>query len=979
MDKTTASRPTSRGFIGFCGKILQKRNIGIITGIFLLNSLSFSQTPGQSDKVFSLNTPGSPMFKDCGLITRTTGNLTENLSPSCLQSVDNLYYDSDYSLDRRGGYTQYNLTACSNLGKPIKGLWPFNGTDGVNYLIAFSSNSMYQSSGIGDCTLINYDGKADWNLSQSSEMECVQLNGFLWCTDGVDQPFYLNQVSSATNSTAPIALHIGTFRNRILESGVSGSLTDIYLSGELNGTDWSIPPVQMSTSAAILSINGTNDGLKVNCLMGEFQNQYYIGRNYDLWALSGYSLTDFTLRKVSGEIGCIQPKSVQEVNNQLLWISKRGIESLGGTQITPVSYYIRPTISQIISATGNSRSQLVNGNNFASGNFCAAGNGACTSSTIFPGFVIPSSWSVTENTIGQFNLGTLVNVSTTVTNFISFTRPGDTIFINAGAELDQIPSGSPATNVTNWTIVTGAGSAGWLPKNSAFLTASCANNPFPTPKFGSFAWYDAGSPPAVPYKVPITITDTSGNVLVSTSATITNHMVWTKINIPLPVGYTQIKVNIKQNNVGDTMTSTAFVNGYNFPIWFNGCDNGGGSVFPVFDVDETISQPTTGSYQSQCYDTAISTPVWGLFNASVSSNSQSGATFQTQVSNVSCSSGFDPAVAATLGSQITSANKEFIQYISSFTLSSSTNVPAEITNINLSAETTGYYITPAIQVSTPTSWGAFQVDAFKNSGSFTFWLSTGATAAIATSVNANWAMQSPNTQISVTTSTAFIAARVLFTLNVATQVPTLTDMTFNWNAGSNAPPVSSMQYNDRYYLFYTTNTTGSPVNDHAVVYDYNGKWTLLDDIHAYSATLYLNQPFIGDSNSTGFIYQLESGNSDNGNPFNYSWTTGDMSMGTPSQRKDFERLYIFLNAAINSSQNTALTCIYSLDGDNGNYPLQSYTLNTTANGYSVAKFQFPVTYPTTGHWINISCSNSGTNGPLKTMGLQLIYKPESYE
>ena len=93
--------------------------------LFLLFSgVSYSQTPAQSttpkiqepettDKVFSVNFQGTPQFSQCGLITRLSGNLVENLSPACMQSVDNLYYDSDYSLDRRGGYAQYNLNACS--------------------------------------------------------------------------------------------------------------------------------------------------------------------------------------------------------------------------------------------------------------------------------------------------------------------------------------------------------------------------------------------------------------------------------------------------------------------------------------------------------------------------------------------------------------------------------------------------------------------------------------------------------------------------------------------------------------------------------------------------------------------------------------------------------------------------------------------------------------------------------------------------
>lgn len=939
--------------------------------LLLLASIAWGQTPSQSDKIFSLNLPGSQgNFKDCGLVTRTAPNLTESLSPSCFQSLNNIYIDSDGSLDRRGGYSKYNLTACQD-SRPIRGEWAFNATDGTKYMVIYSSGSMFYTTGDGTCNMININGSNYWGLSQTAEMQCVQSAGFLWCGNGVDSPFRTDvKTSSQVIAGAPIGPLMGTFRNRILIGGVSGTLTDIYGSGELNGLDWTLPAVTYSTSPFILSLNGVNDGVKTNCFMGEFQNQYLFGRDYDLWSLSGYDNRDFALRKVSQQVGCIEPKSVQEVNNQLIWISKRGVEAYTGTQIQPISYYIRPTISQIIAASGNSRSQLLTSQaDWQTGNLTASGQKSAMSATISPGDVVPSSWTQTDSVFGP-NIGSQTNVSTNdVAGSVVLLRSTWSI-MNGNFSQGNFNNWNNPNSLGLQAVGTGDGCPN-LESATQFAQVGCNLSGNTTFTFSALT----GIYPSTTVIKSCTVNESNCNYssdncdISFSSGTSTNGGAarLVGLNISNASNYPNMSIQF----VGPSGSLISNSNPPANQVWAQVLS--GASVGSC----GTVNYMPSGNFTSSPYDTGFSTPTWGLLNVNESSSSVATATFQTQVSTKSADT-YDALLTATPGIQIPSAQKEFIKYKASLATSNSTTTP-NIGLINLSAETTGYYISPAIMVSSPTSWGLFNVDAVTNGGSFTFWISTGATAAQATATSANWIMQSPNAQIGVSTTTTYIAMRVLFSIDVATEVPILNDVTFNWNNGSNRPPTASLQYNDRYYLFYTTNTVGSPVNDHVAVFDFNNKWELLDDINAYSATLYLNQPYIGDSNATGTIYQLESGNSDNNGSFNYSWTTGDMSFGEPAQRKNFERLYLFVNQESNSSQNIALTCKYSLDGDNGNYTLNSYSFTSSPSGYSVVKFQFPTTQPTTGHWISINCSNMGTQGPLKTYGFQLIYAPQSWE
>ena len=186
---------------------------------------------------------------------------------------------------------------------------------------------------------------------------------------------------------------------------------------------------------------------------------------------------------------------------------------------------------------------------------------------------------------------------------------------------------------------------------------------------------------------------------------------------------------------------------------------------------------------------------------------------------------------------------------------------------------------------------------------------------------------------------------------------------------------------DRYYLFYTTNTVGSPVNDHAVVYDYNKKWGLFDDIPAYSATLYLNQLYLGDSGATGTIYQMDSGYDDSGTPFTMEFKTPDLDMGNSAEIKQFDRVYLQISAPNSNPANTSISCTYTLDGSTIPYSLGTVALSeaTEQYGYFNAKLPFPSGQAGRGHWISLDCSYSGANGPVNVYGLKVVYKPLNWE
>lgn len=915
--------------------------IGALLALGLFVLPAFSQSPGAGEKTLELNE-----WSKCGFVSRFSPN---KINPECFQNLNNAILDQDLSILRRNGYAPYNPTACTG-SQPVRGLWRFDATDGSQYLIVQSSASMFYSKGDGSCTAIT---GLNGGLSTTAQMSCVQGIGFLWCSNGTNSVFKTNATSTAAISGAPLGKYIGFFRNRIVISGVSANVTSIYLSGELNGEDWTLPGVTYSTSPAIIKINGVNDGLGVKCLMGEFQNGYYLGRDYDTWTLAGYDNRDFTLRQVDSHIGCMDNNSPRLVNNQLIWLSHRGVEGLTGTQIQWLSYPISPTIETIINAAGNSQAQTITTQaDWQLGNLTASGPGAPISATIAPGSIVPSSFSVSESASSQWDLGTY-----------SFT--------NSNAGYIAI-----STALANSGFESGSFTPSWAPIGA--VSVSFGGNPcfgsykvtITTANWGSSGFFQA-------------LNSADSSVVISTPFS-TPSIVTGCLILPLDVSTitaTSIKLRVINSDGSHSITSDAILKSSDvFALSFKRVS--GNSL--NFDFPEPLYH-SSGTFRSKTFDTALSTPTWGPFSATgtvttlVSAALANRLVYTTEVS--SSATGTFVSATETDTSKISNSALRFIRYVLTMWAGGNTSPPfygessPQVSGVGLSASTTGYYIAPCIQTGGATSWGSLDVNAVNNGGTLVFSASTGTTCGAVTSINANWTTQTANSVITVPTTTV-LGLRALFSITSGTQAPLINDITANWNAGAARPVVASEQYRNRYYLFYTTSSAIGAANDHAIVFDQNSHWQLYDDIPAASSVLYLNSLYIGDSSSTGKVYLFDSGNDDNGNSYTFSFTTPDMDGGDPIAPKQFSRAYLTLQSPSAITNNSTLDCSYTLNGSSAAYSLGTVSLSESPQtGYFVAKLPFPAGQPNTGQWVNLTCSNTGTAGPLRVYSIRLVYTP----
>lgn len=913
-----------------------------------------------------------PFSGECGMVTRYASN---RITPACLTEAQNIVLDEDFTWSRRRGQSVYNATACTD-AKAVRGLWPFDSTDGTRYLIIFSSQSFFSSTA-GDCSQITSS-----TFSATAPMSCAQGLGKLVCSNGTDAAVSIDSnLSTATLSDMPRGELVGFFRNRFLTAKIQGALTRIYGSGDGDPTDWTLVIPGRSTSPFTLDIAGTNDGKAVTCLLGEYQNAYFVGRDDELLAIYGNDRRDFTLRKISDQVGCSEPYSVKEKNNALYWISRRGVEKMSGTSITRISDPIRPTIDEILTAAGNSVSATdTTQADFEDGDLEASGPGAPMSATISPASVVPTSFTAIDQSGTDYQqFASSSSISTTTSPGLVTLQYSTFNFSNADFSSDDFTNW---TAVGTWVIENGAASTD--PMSPCAGTGQTTLGAQPTcfasgagSKTFTFEYINSGG--VVVKSCSATLT-CGGNCEWASDTCTSNAKSGTTNRFDLDIstfgGTNSVKITGPD---GDTLTSGLFPGANNLSVTLTGDSCQSGASFQSVNVGlcPYENYAPSGSATSRAFNTQLSTPTFGPFDVTVSSNSEATVTFQTQSS--SDGSTWDSAVSATPGIKVASAQKKYIRYLSSFSTSVATKT-ASYGPVEIAAATTGYFISQCRNPgSSITSWGLFSCGVVTNDGSISLAVSTGSTCNSVTRTTATWNSIANNTIPSFSTA-AYVAYRALFSIDSATQTPTLQSCTINWNEGSDRPDVVAEVYRDRYHLYYTTSTASGSYNDHALVLDQNDKWTIFDGVTAAAVTVFKNKLYTGDSQATGKIYIQDVGHDDLGEPFTMRFRTADLDFGDPTKPKSFKTLYVMMHSEEEPTQDIPVTFRYRIDGATTTYSLGSCNMDEASEvGYFVCKLPFSVDEAVDARWLSVEAEYTGSQGPVRIYGMKFIYSHKERE
>lgn len=266
--------------------------------------------------------------------------------------IQNFYTDIQQGLVERNGSIQKESTA---LGAPtaVTGLWDFIAPDSTEYLIAFASKTFYKE--------VNGGTFASFGIQQTvTQTPSATVNlGRIWFADGTDKLWSFDGTTSTTIASAPIGNYITSWRNHIAIGHLSSNHSQLEISGDGDGTNWVIGGGD--SDPFTVSIGGANDSFDINCLYGMYQDALIVGRKYDLWALQGFTQGDYTVRKLSSEVGCSQNNTMRESDGDLIWQDWRGIEKLNGNGIQFISDPIRDLTDVVVKNSLSQRSNTQSG------------------------------------------------------------------------------------------------------------------------------------------------------------------------------------------------------------------------------------------------------------------------------------------------------------------------------------------------------------------------------------------------------------------------------------------------------------------------------------------------------------------------------------------------------------------------------------------------------------------------------------------
>jgi hypothetical protein len=913
----------------------------------------------QQEAVFSL-----PLFTE-GLHTRYSANA---IPDGALSDALNVLLDEDVNgvVVSRNGYAKYNASAITNT-KTVRGLWPFDASDGTKYLVALSSAAFYKTTGDGTWTAIT--GLSGY--SSTKEFDCVQTLGAFYCGNG-DTVFSWNGTSTATLTGAPIGNLLGRFRNRLLIAGIPGSKARLRGSGELDTSDWTVQVPGVSTTPFNIAFGGADDGEEITCLMGAYQDVFIVGKRQSLWGLYGFGRADFQVREISREVGCLEQRSVREKNNCLYWLSLRGIEKYCGSYIERVGDPIRDKIDTIVATAGNARTATdTTQSDFEAGNLTASGAGAPVSASIAPFSVVPASFSRIEDDSSDWSGGTFSSVAV-VSGMLQISTGAP--FFNAGVEESE------AVGKANWITTSFStaslgigvkGSKGWCSGSTGVCTLSDPNSivgrsgvPI---NFRAEVYERGGSLlfSSTTYNVHTTQDGTSNSdIYVNTSTMTANREIYAKFYV---VDYPTFTIQ--------TTTFTNWRNGFAYRVTGNCQIGGAGACNLFFDITGNEGSGgvafASGTFTSRVFDTAFSTPIFSMFNSTFTA-ATIGSTVTLQMATSA-----DGVSFGVFTSTMTSGLR-YAKYRAIFNQENSTQV-ATLSGAGITAATTGYFISQCRNSTGVTEWGVLACNISQTGGgSITLAVSTGTSCFEATRPTNTWTSTSNNTLITVATAT-HIAYRALFDFNATTQALSnrlaVLDCSMSWTEGESRPPIASQVYRDRYYLSYTSSTASGAVNDHILVLDKNDKWTLFDNHRCYSLALYERKLYCGSSTDAGQVWRLDQGTDDDGASFTSQIRTKAFNFGMPERRKEYRRLYLDLEPAPSPTQTISLTGSYTLERSTPTYSLGTIDLNEDPGSILTPRIPFPIENPVSGRYIQLDLRSNSTNSPWRLFSGRLYFLP----
>lgn len=326
-----------------------------------------------------------PLYDFSGGLNSNYSSLT--IADNEVKSALNVYFTKDNAVSKRKGYTLYASTGSVSFSNS----WSFVDSTNNAWLIARSSDAIRASPGNGSFTILI----ATVPPSTTSVVSAVNAFGKIFFVDNVQGVYSWDGTTVKYISGSPKGTIITEFHGYLWVAGISvPNQNYLYKSAYLDGETWTVGTLATSPALYQVGLNDRSDG--ITALYSGYNDVLYIFKNLSINALTGFDQTDFTVRTLTRDAGCIDQGSLQAWRGYLVFMSRRGLEQFDGYQCTRISDKVKDKVDPATLTNFNQRTYLGTGADF----FNAGTKTPSTGTVVTSDGILQLSTSVVQTTWG---------------------------------------------------------------------------------------------------------------------------------------------------------------------------------------------------------------------------------------------------------------------------------------------------------------------------------------------------------------------------------------------------------------------------------------------------------------------------------------------------------------------------------------------------------------------------------------------------
>jgi hypothetical protein len=383
-------------------------------------------------------------------------------------------------------------------------------------------------------------------------------------------------------------------------------------------------------------------------------------------------------------------------------------------------------------------------------------------------------------------------------------------------------------------------------------------------------------------------------------------------------------------------------------------------------LDRFSKSPVVIDYTSPVFDTGISSPVWGTFNATYSTGTGgtgNSLSFRSEVSTNGVAN-WDASVQASTGATLTANPKRYTRTSGRFNFQVATGTVISLSDYSLTSGSSGSFKSAVKNASSLTAWDSLAGNKLDGVGSHTFYIRSSTFIFTVNSVSPSWTSVSLGAIPSVSTGIYFqIRDDIIATSTGTTRLDDFTQNWFEGQAGDKAYAI----YHDDSIWWSVASGDGAATNNKILKYDLlNQGWTIYD-IPMNGMLVRAQSLYFGGA-SEGNIFKFGDVDNDNGTAIEAYWKSKDFFADSPFTDKEIANISV----AAASVSNSSTTITYAV-----NSTTYSFTMPLASSG-ELARVNKNIPAGRVGRTFNIQFGNDAVDQPFEIFGLQIGFRPRSW-